>query len=125
MAKPGPKKGAKNAGRPKIEIDWKEFHKLCELLCTLSEIAGWFGVSEDTIEARVKEQYSITFSEHYKKASSGGKVSLRRMQFVSAQKGSVSMQIWLGKQHLGQRDLPIGDQDGNVPQPSWVPEHLK
>lgn len=33
-----------------------------------------------------------------------GKASLRRMQFKSAEDGNVTMQIWLGKQMLGQRD---------------------
>jgi hypothetical protein len=34
----------------------------------------------------------------------GGRKSLRRMQYESATKGNIAMQIWLGKQYLGQRD---------------------
>ena len=33
-----------------------------------------------------------------------GKISLRRWQFKSAEAGNVTMQIWLGKQYLGQRE---------------------
>ena len=33
-----------------------------------------------------------------------GKASLRRMQYGAANKGNVTMQIWLGKQYLGQND---------------------
>ena len=33
-----------------------------------------------------------------------GKISLRRAQFEKAIGGNVAMMIWLGKQHLDQRD---------------------
>ena len=33
-----------------------------------------------------------------------GRISLRRAQFEKALSGNVVMQIWLGKQHLDQRD---------------------
>lgn len=102
MGKRGPKKG--EGGRPKINIDFNEFEKLCGLQCTLVEIADWFKTTEDTIEARVKEHYGgKTFSEIYKKHSSKGKMSLRRNQFKLSQKNA-AMAIWLGKQYLGQKD---------------------
>lgn len=113
------------AGRPKIEIDWDEFHKLCQLFCTLVEIAGWFNVSEDTIERRVKEKYKMNFAEYYKKACSGGKISLRRFQYQSAKNGSVPMQIWLGKQYLGQRDIPNDDIADDLSTAGWLPKHLR
>jgi len=91
-------------GRPRIEIDWKEFDKLCGMQCTLVEIAGWFDCSEDTIERRVKEEYGITFAEHYRKRSSKGKISLRRRQLEVAMSGNPTMLIWLGKQMLNQKD---------------------
>lgn len=91
-------------GRPKIEINWEEFDKLCSLHCTLIEIADWFGCSEDTIENRVKEEKGMLFSDYFKKKSSGGKLSLRRKQFEVALKGNTTMLIWMGKQCLGQVD---------------------
>lgn len=91
-------------GRPKKELNWEEFERLCGLHCTLSDIAGWFGVSEDTIERRVKEDHGITFAEYFKKHAALGKTSLRRLQWESAQKGNVTMLIWLGKQLLNQTD---------------------
>lgn len=39
-----------------------------------------------------------------KKGRADGRSSLRRMQFQTAEKGNPTMQIWLGKQLLGQRD---------------------
>jgi hypothetical protein len=91
-------------GRPRIEIDWAEFDKLCAIHCTLREIAGWFDCSEDTIELRVKEKYGVTFTEHYSKRNSAGKVSLRRKQYQVAMGGNTALLIWLGKQYLGQTD---------------------
>ena len=95
--------------RPRKEIDSEQFEKLCALQCTLKEIAGWFGCSEDTIENWCKRTYTdengepIGFSDTYKKYSADGKISLRRFQFKQAEKNA-SMAIWLGKQWLGQRD---------------------
>ena len=103
-------------GRPRIELDWDEFDKLCNLQCTLVEIAHWFKCCEDTIEARVKETYGVTFSEHYKIRSAGGKMSLRRKQMDVALNGNVGMLIWLGKQYLDQKDKVFESYDQNNPQ---------
>lgn len=106
----------KRMGRPPIEIDKKQFEKLCGLQCTLVEIASYFNCSEDTIERWCKKTYSATFAETFKKKSGNGKISLRRAQFRLAETNA-SMAIWLGKQYLGQRDLLKGDQnDENLAQ---------
>ena len=90
----------------KIVIDWKEFEKLCWFQCTEQEIADWFGCGMDTLESRIKEYYNgLTFSEVFRQKKGTGKISLRRAQFQKAVKdGNVTMQIWLGKQMLGQKD---------------------
>jgi len=44
-------------------------------------------------------------------------MSLRRLQMKSAQKGSVPMQIWMGKQQLGQSDQPIPEQEDEFQYP--------
>ena len=105
--------------RPKIEIDWEGFDKLCNLMCTKDEIAHYFNCSDDTISRAIKRKFKMSFAEYYKKKSIGGKISLRRAQFQRAigdrdpstgnlrNNGSVVMQIWLGKQYLGQAELPI------------------
>jgi len=94
----------KKMGRPRINIDFEHFDKLCEIQCTLVEIAGFFGCSVDTIENRVKEVHKVTFSEYYKKKCQKGLISLRRKQFALAFNGNVTMCIFLGKQYLGQSD---------------------
>jgi hypothetical protein len=86
------------AGRPKIVIDWDLVQKLAHIQCTQPEIATAVGVSVDTLHRHPE------FAEVYKRGAEGGRKSLRRMQFESATKGNIAMQIWLGKQYLGQRD---------------------
>ena len=89
--------------RPVKEINKEHFESLCNLQCTLDEIAGFFKCSSDTIERWCKKTYSESFAETYKKYSQNGKISLRRYQFKLAEKNA-SMAIWLGKQWLGQTE---------------------
>jgi len=41
-----------------------------------------------------------------------GRSSLRRLQWKSATNGNITMQIWLGKQYLGQRDMHSAELSG-------------
>ena len=93
----------KKVGRPKTNIDKSNFEKLCQMQCTLEEIAGFFDCCDDTINNWCKEVYDDNFSGVYKKKSMAGKISLRRNQFKIAE-NNASMAIFLGKQYLGQRD---------------------
>lgn len=106
----------KGPGRPTFEIDVKEFKKLCELHCTLEEMAGWYDVDVNTIEAWCKRTFKLNFSEAFKRYSGKGKISLRRSQWLAAtDKMNVSMLIWLGKQYLGQKDTI--EHSGNAESP--------
>jgi hypothetical protein len=98
-----PKSEKGKPGRPKIEIDWELVQKLAHIQCTQAEIASTVGVSVDTLHRHPE------FAEVYKRGAEGGRKSLRRMQFESATKGNVVMQIWLGKQYLGQADRQLVD----------------
>jgi hypothetical protein len=89
-------------GRPEEIIDGEAFEKLAAFQCTQPEIAAFFKVSVDTIQRRIASVPE--YAEAWERGRENGKASLRRMQFSSAQKGNVTMQIWLGKQYLGQRD---------------------
>lgn len=86
------------AGRPKFKIDYNTVEKLANIMCTQAEIATFLGCDVRTL------QRDNEFCRIYKKGQETGKMSLRRWQFESAKKGKVPMQIWLGKQYLGQRD---------------------
>lgn len=99
----------------KDKINKEQFENLCNLWCTLIEISDFFGVSEDTLESWCKDTYGETFSDVYKRKNSKGKIALRRWQMKSAEKGNVTMQIWLGKQHLNQREHLLDNMEGETP----------
>lgn len=95
--------GKKKAGRPRKEIDFDNLENLCKIQCTLAEVAGFFGLSEDTVKRRVREHYNLTFEEAFRIYSAPGRISLRRWQFRMAE-NNPTMAIWLGKNYLGQSD---------------------
>ena len=98
----------KKVGKPKIEINEDQFEKLSSILCTMEEMASFFGCSVDTLERN--------FADTIKKGKDKGRMSLRRMQFEKAQTGNTTMLIWLGKQLLGQKDK-IETSENNEPLP--------
>ena len=86
--------------RPKkYDIDVKEVEKLAKYGCTNIEIADFFGCDESLLRK--------SYSEFLAKGRVGGKIRLRKLQWRLAQRGSVPMAIWLGKQILGQSDTPM------------------
>ena len=93
----------RKTGRPRKEIDNTEFRKLCELQCTLAEIAGFFDCSEDTVQNWCNREFGECFSVVYKRYSEGGKVSLRRHMMKLSEKSAV-MAIFLAKNWLGMTD---------------------
>lgn len=103
-------------GRPKKPIDYELVAKMANIACTEAEIAAMLDVSVR------KLQKDKEFIRTYKKGLENARSSLRRWQFKSAANGNVTMQIWLGKQMLGQRDpdkknlsgSEIGKEDGGV-----------
>ena len=98
-------------GRPRKEIDKKQFENLCGIQCTLEEICGFFEVTDKTLNSWCRRTYGETFSEVFRKKRSGGKISLRRAQFQTAMSGNAPMLIWLGRQYLGQVDKPEDSVD--------------
>ena len=99
----------KKMGRPKIEVDLSQLEAFCQVLCTKEEISLFLGASLTTLDRRIKESTGLTFEGFYKKYSMGGKMSLRRAQYKAAIDGNATMLIWMGKQTMGQRDKPEGD----------------
>jgi hypothetical protein len=97
----------KKRGRKKIEIDYEKAEKLASIMCTQSEIASVLGVSVDLLE------HNPEFIRIHKKGMEHGRASLRRMQYTAANSGNATMQIWLGKQYLSQKDKQeITGKDG-------------
>ena len=83
--------------RPKkYHIDTKQLQKLAKFGCTNIEMADFFVCSPDLLEK--------SYSEFLTKGSSEMKMRLRQLQWKSDEKGNVTMQIFLGKNILGQQD---------------------
>ena len=83
--------------RPKkYHIDTKQLQKLAKFGRTNKEMADFFGCSADLLEK--------SYSEFLTKGRSEMKMRLRQLQWKSAEKGNVTMQIFLGKNILGQQD---------------------
>ena len=114
-------KGDPKGGRPRKEIDFDQLHTMARIQCTAEECASMFDMTVDTLDARIQEETGAGFSEYYKRHSIEGKRSLRRAQFKAAIgspaieatattvaapmiRPNITMQIWLGKQWLGQED---------------------
>jgi hypothetical protein len=94
------------AGRPRKQVDEQQVESLAGIGCTVAEIAAALGVSKDTLE----RNYAAPIEKGREQAI----ISLRRMQFKSAEAGNVTMQIWLGKQLLGQRDRSEQEHTGSL-----------
>ena len=86
----------KTMARPMKVVDVETIKKLAQMHATFDEIAQFCGVSTKTLQRN--------YVHLIKKGREMGKISLRRAQFEKALSGSVPMQIWLGKQHLDQKD---------------------
>lgn len=99
ILRPGP--------RCKLEDDYQyTLHVIREaagISCTQIEIARLLQVSDTTLSRFLQK-----WPEAREALDAGHDLftaSLRRAQYLSAVvRGNVQMQIWLGKQHLGQRD---------------------
>jgi hypothetical protein len=93
--------------RPKIELsdkDWEQVDKLCAIHCRKEEISAIIGISDDTLERRIKEKHGVSFAEYFAEKSATGKMSLRHKQYQTAMAGNVALLIFLGKNWLGQSD---------------------
>ena len=93
-------------GRDKTVVVPEEVYKLAKLHCTNREIAEWFGIEESTLK--------YNFSDIMAKGRTETKQALRRAQLKNALEGNTTMQIWLGKQMLGQREQPVSEDVSKI-----------
>lgn len=88
--------------RPLKEINWKMVEKQMECGCSAKEISGSLHIDIDTFYLRFKRQYGSSFGDYLGKFQEGGKANLRLAQYMKAMNGNVAMQMFLGKEWLGQ-----------------------
>lgn len=101
----------KKARKPRREIDRETVIKLARLHCNTSEIARWFGVDQNTINNRFKEDIDLARTET--------KAKLRRKMMEEAMNGNTTMLIWLSKNMLGFSDNGPLDNEDKKPLP-WT-----
>ncbi len=127
--KPGSGGARPGSGKPKSVIDWAMLERACEIQPTRKEIALLAGVSEPTLEKHLAER-GYTWPTFFEEHRQGGMWSLRRAQWNNAtEHNNTTMQIWLGKQHLGQKDEATVNHAGSVeisrPEDQAALDHLK
>ena len=101
-------------GRDKKIVPPEDVYKLAAIGCKDSEIANWFGIAYDTLRNN--------FAEELIKGREDVKIALRRAQLKTALDGNATMQIWLGKNLLGQSENPA-DTAENAPLP-WTEKDI-
>ena len=113
-------------GRPPktlTEAGWRQVTTLSQFMATDEEIAtalsgdsfeDWDTITVDTLTNALNKE---RFSEAKAKGKNKGKISLRSWQWASAKNGNVTMQIYLGKNYLGQSDkaeIEVPDTQINI-----------
>jgi hypothetical protein len=89
-----------------VKIDLEKFELYCEAGCTPAEVAAVLGVREVSLRRH--------FEREMEQLRLRGLAKIRLAQFNRAMGGNVIMQIWLGKQLLGQRDYVRNEQSGTL-----------
>jgi hypothetical protein len=89
--------------RPARPVDLKLVEDLARIQCTDAEMAAVLGFSIDGWRKRVRRSKELV--DLVEKGRENGRSSLRRIQWKAALGGNTTMQIWLGKQYLQQRDM--------------------
>lgn len=97
--------------RPEKVIDWSKVDKLLQAHCLGTEIAASFDMHPDSFYRRVEKEFGIGFTAYSSQKKRKGKNNLRLAQFKNALEGNTSMQIWLGKNWLGQKDEPSDEKE--------------
>jgi hypothetical protein len=115
--------GSANA---KIPIDWKKVDSLLQSGCNGSEVADYLGIHHDTLYNRCQQEKHMLFSQYAAKLRSKGDALLREAQHKNAvEHNNTSMQIWLGKQRLEQKENPTKDQTPNDAQMTLTIDLMK
>lgn len=96
--------------RPRKPIDYALVQDLAGIMCTDEEIATLVGLERESLSRRKKVDRELRHA--LEKGRETGKESLRRAQYKAALSGNATMLIWLGKQHLQQRDQPPDAEAG-------------
>jgi len=99
------KERAKTGRPPKLVVTDElltQIQGLARIQCTQREAAAVLRVDRDTFGVFLRSHEKAR--EAWETGLESGKASLRRLQFKNAENGNATMQIWLGKQWIDQKD---------------------
>lgn len=100
--------------RRAVDLNLEQLEQLAAMACTQEEVAAFFGVTQQTISRKLAQR---KYSEVWERGLGRGRISLRRRQL---KKDTTAMLIWLGKQHLGQREAPHNDATAMATVDDWL-----
>jgi len=90
--------------RPKEPIDVALVEYLASRLYRDHEIAAALGLTREAFRKRTTRDPAV--AQALAKGRAAFAIRLRQLQWEAARRGSVRMQIWLGRQYLGQQITP-------------------
>ena len=94
---------AQDAGAVRTDVDLAVVRRAASIGCPPEEIAVLLGFARSGFYNRMKIDADVRQAVEDGRAE--GRATLRRAQWQAAMNGVPAMLIWLGKQHLGQRDM--------------------
>lgn len=113
VAREQPANRPAGGGKPKWNPPANELRALAVAGCSQEEAASFFDVGYSTFKRLLKE--SPTHRRAWEDGARKRNAQLRAAQMKLALNGNPTMQIWLGKQMLGQRDRPAEREPGVPP----------
>lgn len=63
------------------------------------------------LQRRITERFNCSFVQFRQQRLENRRLQLRQWQWKAAERGNTAMLIWLGKQYLGQCDMPEPSAD--------------
>ena len=99
-------------GQPKKQLDYSALDALLQFKVSCRFCAEYLGVSEDTIQRRIKEEHGMTFAEYHALKMERTAVKLQQKAIESALAGNNTMLIfalknlanWADKQEISNVD---------------------
>lgn len=102
---------SRKGGAPKVQFDLSGLTDLARIGCTNETMAHLLGVGKATLQRRIADTPAV--ADAIAEGRAGMERSLRTAQLRNALGGNATMQIWLGKQVLGQRDIRAVELTGS------------
>lgn len=107
-------------GRPKAIIDWNRVGEMFEADCKVVGVCATIGIHVETLNQRCRKDLKMDLVEFRQQKKAKGDELLREVQQKTALGGNVTMQIWLGKQRLGQSDKSEINQTIRKVEVKWI-----